>query len=163
MTTQGVRTLALVVAVLVGSGCVQPAFDRSITYELDVSRVSGVRTVGVRGGDRPLSWDHDVAMRAVVPGSLYVATVTCHTGYLAKDVKFTVNGEFELVEPENRRVRVVPTVTGRSRSRDRRVPLLGQSFRHSVPRSRPVGRCANETFRCRSRGALRSAHGTKAV
>lgn len=106
------RTLAPTVGVLSGGGCVQPAFDRMITYELDVSRVPGARTVGVRGADRPLSWDQDVAMRPVVPESLYVVTVTYHTGYLATDVKFTVNGEFELAEQENRRVRVVPTVTG---------------------------------------------------
>jgi hypothetical protein len=94
------------------SGCVQPSYDRTIVYRVDVSKVPDVRTVGIRGGDSPLSWSTDLAMTAERPESLYTATVTYRTGYLATEVKFTVNGVFELQDGENRRVRVAKTTTG---------------------------------------------------
>lgn len=94
------------------TGCVQPAYDRTVVYELDVSHVPGLQHVGVRGGDRPLSWEQDTPLTAVVRDSLYRATVTYHTGYLATEVKFTVNGTFELADGANRTVRLARTTVG---------------------------------------------------
>ncbi len=103
---------AAVSAAVMLTGCVQPAYDRTIVYELDVSNVPNVKTVGVRGRDKPLSWQSDVVLTQPVAGGPYVAAVTYHTGYLVTEVKFTVNGEFELAEQDNRTVRVPPTRTG---------------------------------------------------
>jgi putative oxidoreductase len=93
------------------AGCVQPAFDKTVVYTLDVSGIPDVKTVGVRGDDRPLSWDSDRALTPVVKDSLYRVTVTYHTGYLKTEVKFTVNGDFELKEGGNRRVAFGPRDT----------------------------------------------------
>ncbi|HYW32772.1 MAG TPA: hypothetical protein VE869_14835, partial [Gemmatimonas sp.] len=57
------------VAVMLPSGCVQPAYERIVVYELDVSGQKAVTTVGVRGDDSPLSWRKDQPMTAVVPDS----------------------------------------------------------------------------------------------
>lgn len=102
-------TYSRIVSLVLLAGCVQPAYDKTVTYELDVSGVRAIRTVGVRGDDKPLSWNTDVALTPVVPDSLYRATVTYHTGSLKSEVKFTVNGEFELQDGANRRV---PLATG---------------------------------------------------
>lgn len=91
------------------ASCVQPAYDKTVIYELDVSDAREIRSVGVRGDDTPLSWNTDLALTPVVPDSLYRVTVTYHTGYLKSEVKFTVNGEFEFRDGENRRV---PLTTG---------------------------------------------------
>ena len=97
---------------IVMSGCVQPAYDRTVMYELDLTGVSNVQSVGVRGRDKPLSWNSDVAMTQRVAGGPYVVAVTYRTGYLVTEVKFTVNGEFELADKDNRIVRMVPTTRG---------------------------------------------------
>jgi hypothetical protein len=89
---------------LATTGCVQKAYDRTVVYELDVSALDSVKTVGLRGDDRPLVWQQDQPMTAVVADSLYRTTVTYHTGYRTTDVKFTVNGTFEFDNGDNRRV-----------------------------------------------------------
>ena len=96
--------MRLVAALLICTACVQPAYDRTVVYEVDVSAVPGVKTVGVRGENLPLSWQKDLALTAVVPDSLYRVAVTHHTGYLATEVKFVVNDQFELDNKPNRRV-----------------------------------------------------------
>jgi putative oxidoreductase len=102
---------ALCIAVL-ATGCVQPAYDRTILFEVNVSGVPNVQAVGVRGRDKPLSWQSDMPLTQRVTGGPFVGAVTFHTGYLATEVKFTVNGEFELADQDNRIVRVAPTKTG---------------------------------------------------
>ncbi len=102
--------ITLVAALL--ASCVQPAYDRTVLYQLDVSAIPNVRTVGVRGRDKPLSWDADVALTQSASGAPYTAAVTYHTGYLITEVKFVVNGEFELPGKDNRKVRLARTTTG---------------------------------------------------
>lgn len=96
----------LIAGTLTGAcaACVQPAYDRTVVYDLDVSARRGVHTVGVRGGDSPLSWGRDSMMTAVVPDSFYRVVITYHTGYLKTEVKFTIDGTFELEKSDNRRV-----------------------------------------------------------
>jgi hypothetical protein len=89
---------------VLGTGCVQKAYERTVVYELDVSALDSVKTVGLRGDNLPLSWQQDQAMTAVVADSLYRTTVTYRTGYRATEVKFTVNGTFEFDNGDNRRV-----------------------------------------------------------
>ena len=60
--------------------------------------------MGIRGQGKPLSWDNDFELKPVVKDSLYTATITAVTGYKFAEIKFTVNGDFELKEQPNRRV-----------------------------------------------------------
>ena len=94
------------------AGCVQKACDRTVLYQLDVSKLRDVRAVAVRGGDKPLSWEADMAMTQRAPGAPYSVAVTYHTGYLVTQVKFVVNGDFELRGKDNRTVRFARTTTG---------------------------------------------------
>lgn len=91
--------------------CVQKATDKTVVYLLDVRGHPGVQQVGLRGRDNPLSWDHDLVLTPVKKDSLYRAVVTTHTGYNVTEVKFTLNGEFELTDQPNRRVVFGPTDT----------------------------------------------------
>ncbi|WP_426491908.1 DoxX family protein [Hymenobacter sp. 102] len=98
-------------------GCVQPAHDKTVVYLLDVSGHGPVKQVGLRGRDKPLSWEQDLFLTPVVPDSLYRAVVTTHTGYRTTEVKFTLNGDFELAGADNRRIEFGPgdMVTYRAR------------------------------------------------
>ena len=86
------------------SGCVQKAYDRTVIYELDVSAAASVKSVGIRGDDKPLSWDEDRELTPVVADSLYRVAITYRTGRLITESKFTVNGTIELRDKPNRRV-----------------------------------------------------------
>jgi putative oxidoreductase len=90
--------------ILAFTSCVQPAYDRTVIYELDVAGVGDTRTVAIRGSDAPLTWERDSALVAIVPDSLYRLTVTYHTGYLKTEAKFVINGTFELRDQPNRRI-----------------------------------------------------------
>lgn len=86
------------------SSCVQKTKKHSITLLLDVSRMKDIKTVGVRGNDKPFSWDNDVEMNVVKKDSLYKKTFEIETGRLCTEIKFTVNGNFELQNKNNRKV-----------------------------------------------------------
>jgi hypothetical protein len=60
--------------------------------------------VGVRGEGNPLSWREDFAMTPLSADSLYTVTITGQTPYDFTEIKFTVNGQFELEGKENRRL-----------------------------------------------------------
>jgi putative oxidoreductase len=86
------------------TGCVQSTRTRVGVLTLDVSGIGPIKSVGVRGEGNPLSWDKDYPMTVLVRDSLYTVTVTGQTPYDFTEVKFTVNGEFELEGKENRRL-----------------------------------------------------------
>lgn len=86
------------------AGCVQKSYKKTVVVTLSVPNRKGISSVGIRGQGKPLSWDYDVAMKPVVKDSLYTATITAVTGYKFAEIKFTVNGDFELKEQPNRRV-----------------------------------------------------------
>ena len=90
--------------VLFLTGCVQKTKKHSIILLVDVSEMKDIKTVGIRGNDKPFSWNEDVAMEVVKKDSLYKKTFEINTGRLCTEVKFTVNGEFELQNQENRKV-----------------------------------------------------------
>lgn len=104
----GRSAAALVVVLACLPGCVQKTSNQKVRYLVDVSGHGPVRQVGLRGRDKPLSWESDLLLTPVVPDSLYTATVTTRTGYRFTEVKFTLNGEFELPGQANRRVRFGP-------------------------------------------------------
>jgi putative oxidoreductase len=109
------RGLALATCAL-SAACVQKAYERTVVFVVDVSRVPNVNTVGVRGEGAPLSWERDTPMTPVRDSAgLYTATVTARTGFLATEVKFVVNGEFEFSgtpDQSNRVVELPRTTTG---------------------------------------------------
>jgi hypothetical protein len=86
------------------NGCVQKAYKKTAVVTLSVANIKDIKSVGIRGNGKPLSWDNDFKMKPVVKDSLYTATITTVTGYKFAEIKFTVNGEFELKEQPNRRV-----------------------------------------------------------
>lgn len=85
-------------------GCVQKAYKKTVVITLTVSGMKDINTVGIRGNGKPLNWDQDVALQPVIKDSLYTATITTITGYRFAEIKFTVNGEFELQNQPNRRL-----------------------------------------------------------
>ncbi len=86
------------------TSCVQKTKKHSITLLLDVSGMKDIKSVGIRGNDKPFSWDYDTEMEVVKKDSLYKKTYTFETGRICTELKFTINGEFEFQDQENRKV-----------------------------------------------------------
>lgn len=95
--------MALLLSLLVVS-CVQKTYKKTIVYTLDVSEIKKVKKVGIRGNDKPLSWDYDTEMKEIKKDTLYQVTITSETGYKFTEVKFVVNDTFELQNEGNRKV-----------------------------------------------------------
>jgi hypothetical protein len=89
---------------LAALSCVQSTRTRVAVLTLDVSGKGPITTVGVRGEGNPLSWDTDYPMTELVKDSLYTVTITGQTPYDFTEIKFTVNGQFELENKDNRRL-----------------------------------------------------------
>ena len=96
-------TILFTAAVCITS-CVQKTYKKTVVLKLNTAGIADIKTVGVRGSNKPLSWKKDVEMTAVKKDSLYTATFTGVTGYKFTEVKFVINGEFELKEEDNRRI-----------------------------------------------------------
>jgi hypothetical protein len=91
-------------AILGLTSCVQKSYNRKITLLLDVSGNKDIKSVGIRGNDKPFSWDNDLEMEVVKKDSLYKKTIEVNTGRVCTELKFTINGNFELQEKQNRKV-----------------------------------------------------------
>ena len=103
-------TCCLLTALL--SACVQPSSKKTVVYTLHLTSSKAATTVGIRGNDKPLSWQADLVMQPVgVDSSTYRAVVTYVTGYKFTEVKFVVNDGFEGAEQPNRRVLFSPADT----------------------------------------------------
>ncbi len=89
---------------LLMTGCVQKTHKKTVVFELDVSQLKNIETVGIRGDDQPLNWDNSTPMTAIKKDTTYTVTATFVTGYKFTEVKFTVNDEFELKGKDNRRI-----------------------------------------------------------
>ncbi|MEZ4905960.1 MAG: hypothetical protein R2822_31435 [Spirosomataceae bacterium] len=85
-------------------GCVQQTHKQTVEFVLDVSQIKDIQTVGIRGEGKPLSWQTDLMMNPIKKDSLYALKITAETGYQFVEVKFVVNGQFELENKPNRRV-----------------------------------------------------------
>lgn len=86
-------------------GCVQKSYEQTVSFTLDVSDVKEkIETVGLRGEGKPLSWDTDLPMTPIKKDSLYTVKISATTGYKFAEVKFVVNGKFELEGKPNRRI-----------------------------------------------------------
>ena len=86
------------------TSCVQKSSEKTVTFTVDVSAIKDVKSVSLRGKEKPLSWRKGVEMTPVKQDSIYTAKVTFLTGYKFTEVKFVVNDEFELKDKDNRRV-----------------------------------------------------------
>ncbi len=86
------------------ASCVQKSYTKTVVVTLAVPDIKDIKSVGIRGQGKPLSWETDYEMKPVVKDSLYTATITAVTAYKFAEIKFTVNGDFELKEQPNRRV-----------------------------------------------------------
>lgn len=94
---------ALLLSILITS-CVQKTYKKTVVFTLDASKIKEVKKVGIRGNDKPLSWDYDTEMKEIKKDSLYQITITGETGYKFTEIKFVVNDTFEFQNEENRRV-----------------------------------------------------------
>jgi PBP1b-binding outer membrane lipoprotein LpoB len=86
------------------ASCVQKSYKRTVVLTLDVSGIKDIQTVELRGEGNPLSWNKDLEMKPIKKDSLYTVSVTAVTGYKFAEIKFVVNGKFELENQENRRI-----------------------------------------------------------
>ena len=86
------------------TSCVQKSYIRKVTLLLDVSGNKGIKSVGIRGENKPFSWNEDVAMEVVKKDSLYRKTFVINTGRICTEIKFTINDEFELLKQNNRKI-----------------------------------------------------------
>ncbi|WP_395061157.1 hypothetical protein [Flavobacterium sp.] len=96
-------TTSLLLTLLVTS-CVQKSYKKTVVFTLDVSKIKSIKKVGVRGNDKPLSWDYDTQMKEIKKDSLFQITITGETAYKFTEVKFVVNDTFEFKDKDNRRV-----------------------------------------------------------
>jgi len=96
------RTISFIILlVLCMYGCVQKTYKRTVVYRLTVSSSDSTTKVSVKGKDEPLNWDEGKTLEKV-DSNVYQTTVTYKTGYLFTEVKFIVNGNFELNNEPNR-------------------------------------------------------------
>lgn len=86
------------------TGCVQKAYKQTVIYTLKVPAQEEIKFVGIRGNDQPLSWEQDTELKKINNSDLYQVKITFLTGYKFTEVKFTVNGEYELQNMPNRRI-----------------------------------------------------------
>ncbi len=88
---------------LITTSCVQKSYKRKVNFIVDVSKVKDIKSVGIRG-EKPLDWNYNTEMTKVIKDSLYKATITFETGYKFVEMKFTVNGDYELKNQPNRKI-----------------------------------------------------------
>lgn len=89
---------------LASTACVQKAYLKTVIIKLTVKNKNNIKQVGIRGNGNPLSWEKDFAMQEVVKDSVYTATVCTMTAYKFGEIKFVVDGEWELKDEPNRRI-----------------------------------------------------------
>jgi hypothetical protein len=85
-------------------GCVQKTTNQTVSFQLNVSGIPSIKTVGVQIDYEAMEWEKFQLMRELVKDSLYELTITGNTGYLFTEVKFKVNDEFEFKDEPNRKI-----------------------------------------------------------
>lgn len=101
---KNIITIIAIVFFLMTTSCVQKTYKKTVVFTVDASEIKNIKKVGIRGNDKPLSWDYDTKMKEIKKDSLYQVTITGETGYKFTEVKFVVNDTFELQNEDNRRV-----------------------------------------------------------
>lgn len=98
------RMISMLLLCLFLTGCVQKSYKKTVVFTLDVSGINNIKKVGVRGNDKPLSWDNDAKMEENKREGIYKITTTFETGYKCTEIKFVVNDIFEFQNEANRRI-----------------------------------------------------------
>lgn len=98
------NSLIIISLIFTLAGCVQKSGKKTIIVKLNVEGVKDIHSVGMRGDEKPLSWDYDMELKAIKKDTLYGATFSLVTGYKFIEAKFSVNGQFELNEKANRKI-----------------------------------------------------------
>lgn len=101
---KNIVTIIVILLSLLLTSCVQKSYKRTVVFTLDASEINDVKKVGIRGNDKPLSWDYDTEMKEIKKDSLYQIIITGETGYKFTEVKFVVNDTLEFQNEDNRRV-----------------------------------------------------------
>ncbi|MBS1734153.1 MAG: hypothetical protein JST02_12735 [Bacteroidetes bacterium] len=91
--------------IMLVTGCVQPTRKQVVKITLHVNNMHDIKMAGIRGDGKPLSWNEDLVMKEIIKDSLYQASFTTNTGFRFFEMKFTINGEFELNDKPNRHIR----------------------------------------------------------
>jgi hypothetical protein len=86
------------------TSCVQKSNKKTVVLKLNVQGIRNIQSVGIRGNEKPLSWNYDMELKPIIKDTLYTATFSLVTGYKFTEAKFTVNGQFELNEKDNRKI-----------------------------------------------------------
>ena len=102
--------IALLLSLILTS-CVQKTYQKTVVFTLDASEIKNIKTVGIKGNDKPLSWSKNSEMKAIKKDSLYQLTITFETGYTFTEIKFMVNDSLEFENKDNRRVNFSTTDT----------------------------------------------------
>lgn len=97
------RTLIFLAAcIAISPACVQKAFTKTMIITLTVKGKRDVERVGIRGNGNPLSWNTDFMMTPLIKDSVYRAVVVTETAFSSTEIKFTLNGAWELEQAPNR-------------------------------------------------------------
>ena len=102
--------IALLLSLILTS-CIQKTHQKTVVFTLDASKIKNIKTVGIKGNDKPLSWSKNSEMKAIKKDSLYQLTITFETGYTFTEIKFMVNDSLEFENKNNRRVNFSTTDT----------------------------------------------------
>lgn len=93
----------LIISIFLTS-CVQKTYVRIVVFTLNATEIKDIKKVGIRGNDKPLSWDYDTEMKFFPSENLYKITTIFKTGYKFTEVKFVINDKFEFENEDNRKV-----------------------------------------------------------
>ncbi|MFM2362392.1 MAG: hypothetical protein RLZZ316_1294, partial [Bacteroidota bacterium] len=52
-------SVLLSLVVLCAAGCVQKAYKKTVVFKLNTANQKNIQSVGVRGNEKPLSWQQD--------------------------------------------------------------------------------------------------------
>lgn len=99
-----ILAIIILILMLIFQSCVQKAYEKTVIYRLHTEHLSNINSVGLRGGEKPLSWRNDLPMKMIKKDTLYEVTITYLTGYKYTEAKFVVNDNFELNDQPNRKV-----------------------------------------------------------
>jgi hypothetical protein len=94
----------LLLILILATSCVQKTYKKTVVFTVDVSKIKNIKKVGIRGNDKPLSWDHDTEMQAIKKDRIYQITLPTETGYKFTEVKFSINDNLESNDGTNRRI-----------------------------------------------------------
>ena len=86
------------------TSCVQKTYKKTVVFRLNTSNIGVIKKVGIKGKDKPFSWDDATEMKTIKKDSLYELTTTYETGYTFTEIKFMINDNLEFVNEDNRRV-----------------------------------------------------------